>query len=146
LEKELQETQRRAGVMPQHSTFSSTYFPTTLPSPLSLSLSPLLPPPISFDLSDEEGELSAKEEFDTAIQPTSLLDVSAGKAKADLASRGGLAGRQAPTAVIQVKPPKRSSNDSPNHNIITVRSLCPSHIKFLAVGNIHSCHLSRSLL
>lgn len=42
-------------------------------------------------------QMPIKEELDEAIPQHELLDVSASKSKADLASRGGLANRQLPT-------------------------------------------------
>lgn len=41
--------------------------------------------------------MPVKEEFDRAVPPHELLDVSANKSKAELATRGGLANRQLPT-------------------------------------------------
>ncbi|CAG7838506.1 unnamed protein product [Allacma fusca] len=130
LEQELFETQRRAGFTPQQSLLHHGHFPTTIPSALSLSLPPSLPP-LYLDLSDEElsessineakdsKDPSAKEEFDIAVPPHSLLDVSAGKAKADLASRGGLAGRQAPTSG------KRPSSQASNNSLDLDESISP---------------------
>lgn len=41
--------------------------------------------------------MPVKEELDRAVPQHELLDVSASKSKAELAGRGGLAGRQLPT-------------------------------------------------
>ncbi|XP_063235342.1 uncharacterized protein LOC134538193 isoform X3 [Bacillus rossius redtenbacheri] len=115
LEQELLETQRKAG------------FPAVLPYDNSSlrQLTPQLsrrhqPPPVKpllqqletelsdteiSDISPEDGDKTAtverkmpvKEELDRAVPPHELLDVSASKAKAELATRGGLAGRQLPS-------------------------------------------------
>jgi hypothetical protein len=47
---------------------------------------------------DLTAQMPVKEELDRAVPPHELLDVSASKAKAELATRGGLAGRQLPTS------------------------------------------------
>lgn len=43
-------------------------------------------------------QMPVKEELDRAVPPHELLDVSVTKAKAELATRGGLAGRQLPSS------------------------------------------------
>ena len=47
---------------------------------------------------DLTAQMPVKEELDRAVPPHELLDVSASKAKAELATRGGLAGRQLPSS------------------------------------------------
>lgn len=129
LEHELIETQRRAGISVGHQF--TTHFPTMLPTPLSLSLPPPLPP-IELDLSDEDGisessdrddpprgsekkrsVASVKEEFDSAVPQHSLLDTSMVKDKKALVARGGLAGRQAPSTSV-----KRPNSDASNNSIV----------------------------
>ena len=46
--------------------------------------------------------MNVKEELDRAVPPTQLLDVSAQKQKAELASRGSLANRQLPSMLRKV--------------------------------------------
>lgn len=58
--------------------------------------------------------MPVKEELDEAIPQHELLDVSASKSKADLASRGGLANRQLPTVTN-----KRSGSLSNSSSVST---------------------------
>ncbi|CAL1678577.1 unnamed protein product [Lasius platythorax] len=115
LEVELTETQRRFG-LPVRLPYDNTTARIVTPQ---LSRRQLLPPPssTSCQLSDTEtsdlsspddGDKTAtverklplpipvKEELDRAVPAHRLLDNSAGKSKAELASRGGLANRQLP--------------------------------------------------
>ncbi|KAK7862484.1 hypothetical protein R5R35_005911 [Gryllus longicercus] len=115
LEQELLETQRKAGlpsVLPYDSTGLRQLTPQPLRRPQAPPVKPLLQQletelsdtEIS-DISPEDGDKTAtverkmpvKEELDRAVPPHELLDVSASKAKAELATRGGLAGRQLPS-------------------------------------------------
>lgn len=63
-----------------------------------------------------------KEELDEAVPQHELLDVSASKSKADLASRGGLANRQLPTGSS-----KRSGSLS---NSSSVRKILYNRLRF----------------
>lgn len=114
LEVELTETQRRFG-LPVRLPYDGTTARIVTPQ---LSRRQLPPPPssTSCQLSDTETDLSSpddgdktatverklplplpvKEELDRAVPAHRLLDNSAGKSKAELASRGGLANRQLP--------------------------------------------------
>ncbi|XP_029174637.1 uncharacterized protein LOC114943213 isoform X2 [Nylanderia fulva] len=115
LEVELTETQRRFG-LPVRLPYDNTTAKIVTPQ---LSRRQILPPPssTSCQLSDTEtsdlsspddGDKTAtverklplpipvKEELDRAVPAHRLLDNSAGKSKAELASRGGLANRQLP--------------------------------------------------
>ncbi|XP_076752952.1 protein phosphatase 1 regulatory subunit spinophilin isoform X2 [Xylocopa sonorina] len=115
LEVELTETQRRFG-LPARLPYDGTTARIVTPQ---LSRRQLPPPPSSTNcqLSDTETSdlsspddgdktatverklplpLPVKEELDRAVPAHRLLDNSAGKSKAELASRGGLANRQLP--------------------------------------------------
>ncbi|XP_011866776.1 PREDICTED: uncharacterized protein LOC105561421 isoform X4 [Vollenhovia emeryi] len=115
LEVELTETQRRFG-LPVRLPYDNTTTRIVTPQ---LSRRQLPPPPssTSCQLSDTETSdlsspddgdktatverklplpLPVKEELDRAVPAHRLLDNSAGKSKAELASRGGLANRQLP--------------------------------------------------
>ncbi|XP_025154576.1 uncharacterized protein LOC105192037 isoform X3 [Harpegnathos saltator] len=115
LEVELTETQRRFG-LPVRLPYDNTTARIVTPQ---LSRRQLPPPPssTSCQLSDTETSdlsspddgdktatverklplpLPVKEELDRAVPAHRLLDNSAGKSKAELASRGGLANRQLP--------------------------------------------------
>lgn len=115
LEVELTETQRRFG-LPVRLPYDGTTARIVTPQ---LSRRQLPPPPssTSCQLSDTETSdlsspddgdktatverklplpLPVKEELDRAVPAHRLLDNSAGKSKAELASRGGLANRQLP--------------------------------------------------
>lgn len=115
LELELTETQRRFG-LPVRLPYDNTTARIVTPQ---LSRRQLPPPPssTSCQLSDTETSdlsspddgdktatverklplpLPVKEELDRAVPAHRLLDNSAGKSKAELASRGGLANRQLP--------------------------------------------------
>uniref|UniRef100_A0A1B6DTA3 Neurabin-1 n=1 Tax=Clastoptera arizonana TaxID=38151 RepID=A0A1B6DTA3_9HEMI len=110
VEQELLETQRKAG-LPVHlphdynnlrmSTPQLTRRPTAV-QPLLQQLGAEIS---EAEDSPEEGDKTAtverkmpvKEELDRAVPQHELLDVSASKSKAELAGRGGLAGRQLPT-------------------------------------------------
>ncbi|XP_054285488.1 neurabin-1 isoform X8 [Macrosteles quadrilineatus] len=112
VEAELVETQRVAGlpvglpggpaVAPRLSTPPATRRPSAPPPPLLQQLGAELSE--TEDSADEqdrtatvERKVPAKEEFDKAVPQHELLDSSAHKSKAELAMRGGLANRQAPT-------------------------------------------------
>ncbi|PSN37471.1 hypothetical protein C0J52_22173 [Blattella germanica] len=127
LEQELLETQRKAGfpvVLPYDSTSLRQLTPQLSRRQQAPPVKPLLQQletelsdtEIS-DISPEDGDKTAtverkmglvtddltaqmpvKEELDRAVPPHELLDVSASKAKAELATRGGLAGRQLPSS------------------------------------------------
>jgi len=115
LEAELMETQRRCG-LPVRLPYDNATARIVTPQ---LSRRQLPPPPSSTsgqfsdteasDLSSpDDGDKTAtverklplplpvKEELDRAVPAHRLLDNSAGKSKAELASRGGLANRQLP--------------------------------------------------
>ncbi|XP_021929346.1 uncharacterized protein LOC110834470 isoform X3 [Zootermopsis nevadensis] len=116
LEQELLETQRKAGfpvVLPYDSSSLRQLTPQLSRRQQAPPVKPLLQQleaelsdtEIS-DISPDDGDKTAtverkmpvKEELDRAVPPHELLDVSASKAKAELATRGGLAGRQLPTS------------------------------------------------
>ncbi|XP_071451755.1 uncharacterized protein Spn isoform X2 [Hetaerina americana] len=131
LEQELQETQRSAG-LPVHLPYDSTSLRQLTPQlsrkhnqvpvkPLLQQLETELSDTEISDISPEDTDKTAtverkmpvKEELDRAVPPHELLDVSASKAKADLATRGGLAGRQLPSsapASAALASPPNSSN------------------------------------
>lgn len=67
---------------------------------------------------DLTAQMPVKEELDRAVPPHELLDVSASKAKAELATRGGLAGRQLPTSKKGSGGLSSSSSVSLAHSII----------------------------
>ncbi|XP_076167269.1 protein phosphatase 1 regulatory subunit spinophilin isoform X3 [Ptiloglossa arizonensis] len=115
LEVELTETQRRFG-LPVRLPYDVTTARIVTPQ-LSRRQLPPLPSSTSCQLSDTETSdlsspddgdktatverklplpLPVKEELDRAVPAHRLLDNSAGKSKAELASRGGLANRQLP--------------------------------------------------
>jgi neurabin len=66
---------------------------------------------------DLTAQMPVKEELDRAVPPHELLDVSASKAKAELATRGGLAGRQLPTSKKGSGGLSSSSSVSPAYSI-----------------------------
>ncbi|XP_046397522.1 microtubule-associated protein futsch isoform X3 [Ischnura elegans] len=128
LEQELQETQRSAG-LPVHLPYDSTSLRQLTPQlsrkhnqvpvkPLLQQLETELSDTEISDISPEDTDKTAtverkmpvKEELDRAVPPHELLDVSASKAKADLATRGGLAGRQLPSSA----PASAATASSPN--------------------------------
>lgn len=134
MEVELTETQRRFG-LPVRLPYDGTTARIVTPQ---LSRRQLPPPPssTSCQLSDTETDLSSpddgdktatverklplplpvKEELDRAVPAHRLLDNSAGKSKAELASRGGLANRQLP---------KRSGGLSNSSSVCnTIISIC----------------------
>ncbi|KAK7865837.1 hypothetical protein R5R35_001290 [Gryllus longicercus] len=115
LEQELLETQQRAG-LPPVLPYDNTSLKQLTPQPLRRQQAPPVKPLLQqleaelsdteiSDISPEDGDKTAtverkmpvKEELDRAVPPHELLDVSASKAKAELATRGGLAGRQLPS-------------------------------------------------
>lgn len=133
LEVELTETQRRFG-LPVRLPYDGTTARIVTPQ---LSRRQLPPPPTSAScqLSDTETSdlsspddgdktatverklplpLPVKEELDRAVPAHRLLDNSAGKSKAELASRGGLANRQLP---------KRSGGLSNSSSVRTLSTL-----------------------
>ncbi|XP_014292862.1 neurabin-1 isoform X3 [Halyomorpha halys] len=108
VEQELMETQRRAG-LPVHlpQCAEGTYLRLNTPpmtrrpppvTPLLESLGVELPQSESEKTSTvERKQTGAKEELDDAVPPHNLLDVSATRSKAELATRGGLGNRQLPS-------------------------------------------------
>ncbi|XP_045463648.1 uncharacterized protein LOC123673221 isoform X2 [Harmonia axyridis] len=111
LEKDLLETQRKAGlpmVLPYDSNNLKQLTPKLMrkqpPKPLFQSLETDFSDTEVSDVSPDddktatvERKLPIKEEFDSAVPPHELLDISASKSKAELAGRGALANRQLPT-------------------------------------------------
>lgn len=115
LEQELLETQKKAG-LPSSLPYDNSGLRQLTPQPLRRPQVPPVKPLLQqletelsdteiSDISPEDGDKTAtverkmpvKEELDRAVPPHELLDVSASKAKAELATRGGLAGRQLPS-------------------------------------------------
>lgn len=110
LEQELLETQRKAGI-----PVGLPYDNMTRQSPQMVRRQPPKPAKLETletDLSDTEisdaspdddktatveRKLPIKEEFDKAVPPHELLDISANKSRAELANRGALANRQLPS-------------------------------------------------
>lgn len=112
LEQNLLETQRKAGipmVLPYDSISLKQLTPQMSrrqpPKLLFQRLEPDFSDTEISDTSPEEGgktatverKLPIKEEFDRAVPPHELLDISANKSKAELANRGALANRQLPS-------------------------------------------------
>lgn len=112
LEQNLLETQRKAGlpmVLPYDSISLKQLTPQmTRRQPPKLLFQRLEPDFSDTEISDaspEDGgktatverKLPIKEEFDRAVPPHELLDISANKSKAELANRGALANRQLPS-------------------------------------------------
>lgn len=112
LEQDLLETQRKAGVpigLPYDSVTLKQLTPQMNRKPPPKPLFPTLDTEFSdteiSDTSPEDGDKTAtverklpiKEEFDKAVPPHELLDISANKSKAELANRGALANRQLPS-------------------------------------------------
>ncbi|XP_044767084.1 uncharacterized protein LOC123322992 isoform X2 [Coccinella septempunctata] len=111
LEKDLLETQRKAGlpmVLPYDSNNLKQLTPKLTrkqpPKPLFQSLETDFSDTEVSDVSPDddktatvERKLPIKEEFDSAVPPHELLDISANKSKAELVGRGALANRQLPT-------------------------------------------------
>lgn len=111
LEQELLETQRKAGI-----PIGLPYDNMTRQSPQMIRRQPPKPTKLETletDLSDTEisdtspdddktatveRKLPIKEEFDKAVPPHELLDISANKSRAELANRGALANRQLPSS------------------------------------------------
>uniref|UniRef100_A0A1B6L8C7 PDZ domain-containing protein n=1 Tax=Graphocephala atropunctata TaxID=36148 RepID=A0A1B6L8C7_9HEMI len=110
VEQELVETQRKAG-LPVHLPHDCSPLRLTTPQ---LTRRPTAVQPLLQQLGAEiseaedspdeqdktatvERKVPVKEEFDRAVPQHELLDVSAHKSKAELATRGGLANRQLPT-------------------------------------------------
>lgn len=112
LEQNLLETQRKAGlpmVLPYDSVSLKQLTPQMSrrqpPKPLFQALDTDFSDTEISDVSPEddktatvERKLPIKEEFDRAVPPHELLDISASKSKAELANRGALANRQLPSA------------------------------------------------
>uniref|UniRef100_A0A6P7H1J0 Neurabin-1 n=2 Tax=Diabrotica virgifera virgifera TaxID=50390 RepID=A0A6P7H1J0_DIAVI len=112
LEQDLLDTQRKAGlpmVLPYGNMNLKQLTPQMSrrqpPKPLFKSLQPDLSDTEMSDASPDddktatvERKLPIKEEFDRAVPPHELLDISASKSKAELANRGALANRQLPSA------------------------------------------------
>lgn len=111
LEQSLLETQRKAGLpmaLPYDSISLKQLTPQmTRRQPPKLFFQRLDPDFSDTEVSDaspEDGKtatverkLPIKEEFDRAVPPHELLDISANKSKAELANRGALANRQLPS-------------------------------------------------
>ncbi|CAG9854132.1 unnamed protein product [Phyllotreta striolata] len=111
LEQDLLDTQRKAGLpmaLPYDNINIKQLTPQMSrrqpPKPLFKSLqSDLSDTEISDASPDDdktatvERKLPIKEEFDRAVPPHELLDISASKSKAELANRGALANRQLPS-------------------------------------------------
>lgn len=111
LEQSLLETQRKAGIpmaLPYDSISLKQLTPQmTRRQPPKLFFQRLDPDFSDTEISDaspEDGKtatverkLPIKEEFDRAVPPHELLDISANKSKAELANRGALANRQLPS-------------------------------------------------
>lgn len=107
LEQDLLDTQRRAGlpmVLPYDSLSLKQTTPQMSrrepPKPFYQTLAPDLSDTEISDASPDEDKtatverkLPIKEEFDRAVPPHELLDISASKSKAELATRGALANR-----------------------------------------------------
>lgn len=107
LEQELLDTQRKAGlpmILPYDSIGSKQLTPQISrrqpPKPLFQVLDPDFSDTEISDASPDddktatvERKLPIKEEFDRAVPPHELLDISASKSKAELANRGALANR-----------------------------------------------------
>lgn len=107
LEQDLLDTQRRAGlpmVLPYDSVSLKQVTPQMArrepPKPFYQTLAPDLSDTEISDASPDEDKtatverkLPIKEEFDRAVPPHELLDISASKSKAELATRGALANR-----------------------------------------------------
>lgn len=111
LEQSLLDTQRKAGlpmVLPYDSISLKQLTPQmTRRQPPKLFFQRLEPDFSDTEVSDAspddgktatvERKLPIKEEFDRAVPPHELLDISANKSKAELANRGALANRQLPS-------------------------------------------------
>nr|CAH7758308.1 unnamed protein product [Callosobruchus chinensis] len=105
LEQELLDTQRKAGfpmALPYDNINLKQLTPQmsrrTPPKPLYQALDPDFSDTEASDASPDEDKtatverkLPIKEEFDSAVPPHELLDISASKSKAELANRGALA-------------------------------------------------------
>ncbi|XP_030765618.1 uncharacterized protein LOC115889701 isoform X2 [Sitophilus oryzae] len=112
LEQDLLDTQRKAGfpmVLPYDSISLKQLTPQMArrqpPKPLFQSINPDFSDTEVSDQSPDEDKtatverkLPAKEELDRAVPPHELLDITATKSKAELATRGSLANRQLPSA------------------------------------------------
>ena len=112
LEQDLLETQQKAGIpisLPYDNITQKQLTPQMTrcepPKPLLQTLETDFSDTEVSDVSPcEEGKtatverkLPIKEEFDNAVPPHELLDISASKSKAELANRGALANRQLPS-------------------------------------------------
>ncbi|KAK9891508.1 hypothetical protein WA026_014744 [Henosepilachna vigintioctopunctata] len=111
LERDLLDTQRKAGlpmVLPYDSNNLKQLTPQLMrkqpPKPLFQTIETDFSDTEVSDVSPDddktatvERKLPIKEEFDNAVPPHELLDISANKSKAELAGRGALANRQLPT-------------------------------------------------
>ncbi|KAK5642531.1 hypothetical protein RI129_008698 [Pyrocoelia pectoralis] len=112
LEQDLLDTQQKAGIpvgLPYDSISLKQLTPQLMrrqpPKPLFQTLDAELSDTEISDTSPEDGDKTAtverklpiKEEFDKAVPPHELLDISASKSKAELANRGALANRQLPS-------------------------------------------------
>lgn len=107
LEQELLDTQRKAGLpmaLPYESIASKQLTPQTTrrrpPEPLYRPPQPDFSDTEASDASPDddrtatvERKVPVKEELDRAVPPHELLDISASKSKAELATRGALANR-----------------------------------------------------
>lgn len=112
LEQNLLETQRKAGIpmiLPYDSIGLKQVTPEMSrrqpPKPLFQTLDTDFSDTEISDASPDDGDKTAtverklpiKDEFDRAVPPHELLDISANKSKAELANRGALANRQLPS-------------------------------------------------
>ncbi|XP_076264918.1 protein phosphatase 1 regulatory subunit spinophilin isoform X4 [Rhynchophorus ferrugineus] len=111
LEQDLLDTQRKAGfpmVLPYDSISLKQLTPQMSrrqpPKPLFQSINPDFSDTEVSDQSPDEDKtatverkLPVKEELDRAVPPHELLDITATKSKAELATRGSLANRQLPS-------------------------------------------------
>lgn len=113
LEQDLMETQKKAGIpiaLPYDSIALKQLTPQMMkrqpPVPLLQALETDFSDTEVSDVSPDDGDKTAtverklpiKEEFDRAVPPHELLDISASKSKAELVNRGALANRQLPSA------------------------------------------------
>ncbi|XP_016965555.1 uncharacterized protein LOC108034869 isoform X5 [Drosophila biarmipes] len=126
LEHELQETQRKAGFpvgLPYDSAtlkLTPQMMRKTPPKPLFHKLETELSDTEISDLSPDgdgvktatvERKVPVKDELDAAVPQHELLDNSVNKTKIDLASRGGLANRQLPSANGNSNPSNGAAGD-----------------------------------
>ncbi|XP_066987179.1 uncharacterized protein [Macrobrachium rosenbergii] len=135
LEEELKNAQKKAGLpveVPSDLTVQPAYLDLQQSAQSALAKPPRKPSLCTFDpeISDTETsdngasegdkantverKLPVKEELDEAVPPHELLDVSASRAKGELAARGGLANRHLPSLK---KTTSMSSAGSQDHSL-----------------------------